>query len=178
MLAQALIAGGGKGTRLGALARKYGNKSIVPIGGVPTISYTIAWLLEAGVRDIIITVNYMPEYRKIRALTKGERRIRVVTNPFRKTSAQCVAYSRHLLQRRFLFVYGHAPAPPSHLKKLMRSAGSGVAVSLYRSSTQGNLKPCTLHDKRVALNDRGKFYIEPPHILDAGLVRLLKNTKL
>jgi len=41
MVERALVTGGGKGRRLGLLAFKYGNKSLIPIKGKPMICYTI-----------------------------------------------------------------------------------------------------------------------------------------
>lgn len=48
MIRQAVVAAGGKGTRLGQLAKKYGNKSLIPIEGKPILLHTIQWLEEAG----------------------------------------------------------------------------------------------------------------------------------
>lgn len=175
MLTQALVAGGGKGTKLGALARKYGNKSLVPVLGLPTIVHTVSWLKEAGIKDIIITVNYRSEYKEIRDIFNNTPGVRVVYNRFRKTSAQCVVPYANLYNGRFFFVYGHAPVPPVHLKRLFRISRGGAAVSLYHRTTQTNVKPAQLKGSVVMVGATGLF-IEPPHILDAQMVWLLGAT--
>lgn len=58
---QAVILGGGKGTRLGALAA--GPKPLVDIGGHPFITYLIDNLRRFGIRDIVILVGpFASEY--------------------------------------------------------------------------------------------------------------------
>lgn len=177
MVRQALVAGGGKGTKLGALARRYGNKSLVPVNGRPTILYTVRWLREAGIGDIIVTVNYRSEAEKLRELFRSMAYVRVVTNRFRKSSAQCVGPALPFLDPRFLFIYGHAPAPPAHLVRLIESARGGIAVSLYPTTTQENPKPATLGVRgNVSLADDGDCYVEPPHVMNRGFARLLERT--
>ncbi len=177
MLRQAIVAAGGKGTRLGALAKKYGNKSLIQIRGLPILWYTLKWLKEVGVEEIIITVNYMSEYRRIKELFGKDPQIAMVYNRYRKSSAQCIAPLLAMLDTRFLFVYGHAPVPPDHLLNLAGVAEKGVVVSLYASTTQGaTRKPANLSGYLVTMNASGSLFMEPPHVLTHEFVELLAKT--
>ncbi len=177
MIRQVVVAAGGKGTRLGALAQKYGNKSLVPIRGLPVLSYTIEWLKEVGIREIIVAVNYVHEYRKIEKLFGDDPRIKMVHGKRRTSSAQCLPPLRRILDLRFLFVYGHAPAPPGHLRNLLSVAEDGIVVSLYPTTTQGEMrKPARLSGRIVTLEESGPLFVEPPHVLTLEFARLLQKT--
>jgi CTP:molybdopterin cytidylyltransferase MocA len=177
MLRQAVVAAGGRGTRLGTLAKKYGNKSLVPIQGLPILGYALEWLKEVGVEEIIITVNYVAEYRRIHELFGKDPCVRMACNRHRKSSAQCVPPLRAKLDPRFLFIYGHAPVPPEHLRNLANIAKEGVAVSLYPTTTQGvTRKPARLIGHHVTLAAGGSLFVEPPHVLTREFVNLLAKT--
>lgn len=179
MIRQAVVVAGGRGTRLGSLAEKHGNKCLVPIGGKPVLLHTLDWLRESGVKSIIVTVNYVKDFRTISALLEDEPSVAVVGNLSRQTSAQCLPPLRGLLDPRFLFIYGHAPVPPGHLRKMHNMTRQGVVASLYTTSTQrlGAQKPAALKGSRVVLGEDGGLFIEPPHIVDHGLLTQLAETK-
>jgi len=178
MLRQAVVVAGGKGVRLGELAKKYGNKSLVPINGIPLLGYTLEWLREAGVCEIIISVNYMSEYRKVAELFGGDSDILLSHNRYRTSSAQCLPPLLERLDSRFLFVYGHAPAPPNHLRGICDLASKGVAVSLYSTTTQGaTRKPASIREDVVKLEDSGSLFIEPPHVLTSDFVYILNRSR-
>jgi CTP:molybdopterin cytidylyltransferase MocA len=177
MLRQVVVAAGGKGTRLGTLAQRYGNKSLVPIKGLPILGHTLEWLKEVGVEEIIITVNYIAEYRRIEELFGSDTRITMAYNRHRKSSAQCIPPLQEKLDPRFFFVYGHAPVPPDHLRNLADITNEGVAVSLYPTTTQGmTRKPARLLGHLVTLEANGSLFVEPPHVLTYEFVELLAKT--
>ncbi len=178
MLRQALIAAGGKGTRLGALAKKYGNKSMVPINGKPILLYTIQWLKDAGIQEVIVSVNYAEQYEVIRDLLAHEPGVRVIRNNFRQSSAQSIPTARHLLDARFLFVYGHAPVPVEHIRLMDTASHGHVVASAYPTTSQGaGRKPVAINENGyVVLNEEGSLFIEPPHILNTEFVRILAKT--
>jgi hypothetical protein len=176
MISQAVIAAGGRGTRMGERARKFGNKSLIEISGRPILFYTIDWVRQSGITELILTVNHMNLYDQISELFKSDRNIKVVQNTYTKTSAQCLPPLHDLLNDRFLFIYGHAPAPPQHLHALTRIATEGISVSLYPSTTQGETrKSATLSGDSVVLSDYDNLFMEPPHVLDKDFVSNLPN---
>lgn len=179
MIHQALVAAGGKGTRLGILARRYGNKSLLEFRGTPLLMYTIARLREAGFSDILVTVNYASERRKIADLFRKCEDVEVVGNRFRKSSLQCVLGAKSRLARQFLFVYGHAPAPVAHIRDLVRVAEEGIAVSLYPSTSQSrkSRKPASVsgHSVIIGPGDLRSVFIEPPHVLTTKFVAAIKR---
>lgn len=179
MIRQAVVVAGGRGTRLGKLAREHGNKALVPVCGQPILLHTVRWLKESGVKSIIVTVNYVREFKKISALFAGDKSVAVIGNLSRRNSAQCLPLIQGLLDPRYLFVYGHAPIPPEHLEKMENEAGEGVVVSLYRSTTQREetQKFARLDGARVVMDGTGDLFIEPPHILNHEITELLAQTE-
>lgn len=179
MISQAVVVAGGRGTRLGTLARKYGNKSLVSVMGKPLLCQTVDWLKEAGVEVIIITVNYIAEFRKILTLFRGDTSVAVIGNLSRVSSVECLPPIQGMLDKRFLFVYGHAPVPPEHIKKLVAVTKNEIAVSLYLTTTQRDVrkKPARLEGSRVIFGEGGNLFSEPPHILNHKFVDLLARTE-
>jgi mannose-1-phosphate guanylyltransferase len=57
---KAVLLVGGLGTRLRPLTNER-PKSIVPVLNKPVLEHTIAYLKHHGIRDIVITLNYLPE---------------------------------------------------------------------------------------------------------------------
>lgn len=57
---QAVLLVGGLGTRLRPLTNDR-PKSIVPVVNRPVLEHTLAYLKQFGIKDIIITLNYLPE---------------------------------------------------------------------------------------------------------------------
>lgn len=143
--------------------------------GNPLLCYTVDWLKEAGIKEIIITVNYVAELKKIRTLFRGDPLVVVTSNKSRESSAQCFRPLRNLLDERFLFVYGHAPVPPEHIRKLTTITNRGIVVSLYQTTTQREeaKKMVRFDGSRVIITKRGNLFIEPPHVVDRKLLNLL-----
>ena len=57
---KAVILVGGPGTRLQPLTYEV-PKSMVPVLNKPFMEHTIAYLKSFGIKDIIFTLNYLPE---------------------------------------------------------------------------------------------------------------------
>ncbi|MGE4650406.1 MAG: NDP-sugar synthase [Myxococcota bacterium] len=57
---RAMIVGAGLGTRLQPLTALR-PKPALPVGGVPLVAYTLAWLHAHGVREVVINVHHLPE---------------------------------------------------------------------------------------------------------------------
>ncbi|MCB9084590.1 MAG: HAD-IIIA family hydrolase [Bdellovibrionaceae bacterium] len=57
---KAVILAGGKGTRLGDLAKDI-PKSLVPIAGKPLLDYQLEWLAREGVKEVLLLTGYLSE---------------------------------------------------------------------------------------------------------------------
>lgn len=57
---KALLLCAGYGTRLGSLTRDV-PKALLPVAGRPLLDYTLAYLADAGVREVVINLHYRPE---------------------------------------------------------------------------------------------------------------------
>jgi hypothetical protein len=127
---------------------------------------------------MILTVNHFDLLERISKLYELDSDITVVHNVYTKTSAQCLPPLLDRVDDRFLFIYGHAPAPPEHLRSLMRISNEGIAVSLYSSTTQEDTrKSASLSGAKVEMSEDDKLFIEPPHILDKDFVRNLSTAQ-
>ena len=173
MIRQAIIAAGGKGLRLGALSKRYGNKSLVTVRGIPLVKITVDWLREVGISDVIIAVNYRSEYKKIATLFRNDVDVTVLYLQTKSGSANCIPALKDRLNKRFFFVYGHAPVPPEHLLAMLRK--EALVVSLYPTTTQevANRKPALLKGNVVTTSVHGTLFIEPPHVLTRAFVERL-----
>jgi len=179
MIRQAIVVAGGRGTRLGPLAREYGNKCLVPTAGKPLLQHTLGWLKDVGVESIIVTVNYVKELGKISALLRDDSSVAVIGNLSRQNSAQSLPSIRGLLDPRFFFVYGHAPVPPEHLEDMDKITSNEVVASLYATTSQREraMKPARLCNSKIKLDESGSLFIEPPHILNHDLLGHIVQTE-
>ena len=57
---RAMIVGAGLGARLQPLTALR-PKPALPVGGVPMVAYTLAWLHAHGVREVVMNVHHLPE---------------------------------------------------------------------------------------------------------------------
>ena len=62
-----MIVGAGLGVRLRPLTALR-PKPVLPVGGIPLIAYTLAWLRGHGVTEVAINVHHLPEIVEARAL--------------------------------------------------------------------------------------------------------------
>src|SRR5258708_5761549 len=100
---QAVVAAGGKGTRTAPLSTRYGNKSLIPICGMPAILHTVSRLRGAGFTQLFVTVNYDDEFRRIERLFAGVEEVAVTLNRFHRNSCECIGPHLPLLGPTFVF---------------------------------------------------------------------------
>jgi D,D-heptose 1,7-bisphosphate phosphatase len=104
---QAVILGGGKGTRLGALAQGL-PKPLVPVGGRPFIHYLITALRRHGFTDIVLLVGpYRDSYANL--LGDGSRlavKATFVPEEPPADTAGALVLARPFLTERFLLLNG------------------------------------------------------------------------
>jgi D-glycero-D-manno-heptose 1,7-bisphosphate phosphatase len=127
---QAVILGGGKGTRLGALGG--GPKPLVEIDGRPFITYLIDNLHRFGIRDIVILAGpFASEYamRLGNGSTAGVR-ITLVPEPSPAGTAGALTYAAPQLASEFLLLNGDSYFDINLLDLVVRARASGALAAL------------------------------------------------
>jgi len=104
---KAVILAGGKGTRLGPLARDI-PKSMVPVGGTPVLFHQLALLRANGVMEVVLCVNHLAHVIKD-AVGDGASlgmRITYVDDGVPAGTAGAVLRAAAYLNETFLVLYG------------------------------------------------------------------------
>jgi len=156
---QAIVAAGGKGTRLGLGSPK----SLACVLGRPLIFYTVWSLREAGIRDIQVFVDN-PEWRiKVASSLSEFNNVRVFEDAgYSSTFFLAQAMSED--ESRFIFAYGHAPRPHRHIRCILSASTSTVASVVYESSKR----------ELIAWND--EMFLEPPYVYEGAAIRFSRAT--
>lgn len=127
---QAVILGGGKGTRLGALAG--GPKPLVEIGGRPFIAYLIDNLRRFGVSDIVILPGpFAGEYAaRLADLVAASGRISLVPEPGPAGTAGALNHAAERLAPDFLLLNGDSYFDINLLDLAVRARTGGASAAL------------------------------------------------
>jgi histidinol-phosphate phosphatase family protein len=104
---KAVILAGGKGTRLGEITKTI-PKPMIEISGKPVLEYQIEMLVKYGIKEIIITLNYLPEVIEsyFGDGSKWGIKIQYIKEKTPMGSAGALCLLREVLLEDFLVVYG------------------------------------------------------------------------
>lgn len=148
---QAVILGGGKGTRLGALAG--GPKPLVEIGGRPFIAYLIDNLRRFGVSDIVIlTGPFAGEYAaRLDDSATASGRISLVSEPSPAGTAGALNHAAERLAPDFLLLNGDSYFDINLLDLAVRArtGGASAALALAKVDDSGRFGTVTLAGELV-----------------------------
>jgi len=122
---KALVLAAGKGVRLWPLTENR-PKPLLPVGGKPLLFHTVESLVKAGVRDIVVVVNYKGSSVK-EALGDGlslGADISYIEQPGPKGTANAVMVGEDVLEgeERFLVVYGDNYYSPRAVQRLAEAS--------------------------------------------------------
>src|SRR3954453_16446701 len=104
---QALILGGGGGTRLRPLTPTV-PKPVVPLVDRPFIAYMLEWLARHGVDDVVMSCGFLATAVR-NVLGDGSQyglRLRFIEEPEPRGTAGALKYAEDLLDDRFLMLNG------------------------------------------------------------------------
>ncbi len=138
---KALVLAAGKGTRLGALTAAT-PKPMLPVGGVPLLGRILAWLRDAGVREVAINLHHAADVIT-RYVGDGSAFDVAVTWSYEETLLGTAGAAKRLqafLDERFLVVYGDVfwnidvqRLVDFHCAQLAQGQRSdGLTMALYR----------------------------------------------
>jgi len=104
---KAVILAAGKGTRLHPLTLSR-PKHLVPIGGKPIIDYGLEALKNAGIKEVVIVVNYLAEHFRhyVGDGTRFGMKIEYVIQKQQNGTADATGCAESLVEGPFLLTYG------------------------------------------------------------------------
>lgn len=177
---KAVIMAGGKGTRLYPLTKRI-PKPMVPVIDRPVLEYTLAWLKEHHVEDVIITLSYLPDI--IRDHFGDGRRfgmnISYFEDPYPLGTAGSIKNADQLLSDTFFVVSGDGvtnmnltSAYRAHREKrvmaslLLQAIDCPLGYGVVEIDEEGSIKsfrekPTTWDTTQKYLINTGIYILEP-----------------
>lgn len=180
---QAVIAAGGKGTRISPELNPNGSKVLIEHAGKTLFEHQLESLIAGGVERFIVSTAYHTD-RKIRDIVKGKNIDAVVIPISEMGSFRWIPYyMQDLLDDRFMFVCGHQPLDPDFVREMLQSSqgskfvASGYEDSLFVPERANNMKIRYDTDREELEIDLqkdqepdGKLLIDSPYILSRDMV--------
>lgn len=183
----AVVAAGGNGLRMGPKLTELGIpcKSLIPVNGVPLISYVVGALLVSGIEEVVVCAEDENKISRLRiALSCFPRVVRFHKDEGRSTGY--VIYSAEdYLSDPFVFTYGHVPIDPAHVRKLInRALDSQLPIVTGVSTCSEDLKLVVTRRDRIwkFISYRGswvlranQYFAEPPYCFPKSFLRSLEK---
>jgi UDP-N-acetylglucosamine diphosphorylase/glucosamine-1-phosphate N-acetyltransferase len=175
---KAVILAAGRGERLWPLT-EHGPKHLLPAGGQAILERTVSALSNAGVKDLILVVNYKAEMIRARFGEGGRFDCRIKYVPQKRIggTADAVAAAQNDLtgEDHFLVIYGDDYYSTSAIERFVRVATRGetmiAAASVEDPSRFGTLE---VKDGRVT-DIKEKAPSKGPGLVNAGIYNLPAN---
>ncbi len=180
---QAVIAAGGKGTRISPELNPNGSKVLIEHAGKTLFEYQLDSLIAGGAEKFIVSTAYHTD-RKIRDIVKSKN-IDAVVIPISETGSfrWIPYYMQDLLDDRFMFACGHQPLDPDFVREMLQSSqksrfvASGYENSLFAPERARNMKIKYDTDREELKADIQEAYesderllIDSPYILSKDMV--------
>lgn len=180
---QAVVAAGGKGTRISPELNPNGSKVLIEHSGKTLFEHQLDSLIVGGVEKLIVSTAYHTD-RKIRDIVKAKNIDAVVIPISEMGSFRWIPYyMQDLLDDRFMFVCGHQPLDPDFVREMLNSSqksrfvASGYESDLFVTERANNLKiryDTNLQKLEIgSQSDKktdGKLLIDSPYILSKDMV--------
>lgn len=180
---QAVIAAGGKGTRISTDLNPHGSKVLIEHAGKTLFEHQLDSLIVGGVERFIVSTAYHTD-RKIRGIVKSKNIDAVVIPISEMGSFRWIPYyMQDLLDDRFMFVCGHQPLDPAFVREMLnateksRFVASGYESDLFVPQRANNMKiryDASRKELEVDLkSDKkadGKLLIDSPYVLSKDMV--------
>jgi CTP:molybdopterin cytidylyltransferase MocA len=161
VLVTAIIAAGGKASRLGSRTPK----SLLLMHGRPLIQYVVDELHVAGIRSIVVLAESAAVRRELTRELNGKSGVVVAASAeVGSTLEVCRVGASLSKSTRIYFAYGHTPVPASHILKVIEQQSRFVGTAV-RSSTRKDL---------IQLEQ--ELFLEPPFVFDRALLAGTSST--
>lgn len=180
---QAVVAAGGKGTRISPELNPNGSKVLIEHAGKTLFEHQLDSLIAGGVERFIVSTAYHTD-RKIRDIVKVKNIDAIVMSISEMGSFRWIPYyMQDLLDDRFMFVCGHQPLGPDFVREMLQSSqnsrfvASGYEDRLFVPERAKHMKiQYNSENEALEVEDQpaevpnGRILIDSPYILSKDMV--------
>lgn len=153
-----VIASGGWGSRMGCDRPK----ALMRVCGRTLLEHALTAAAQSGSPGLLVYNNRREWDSAVAEITERFAGAVFVPDAGVKSTLELAIDAAHrIAQPRLCFLYGHAPRPERHLRRLYAGPRASVVSTLVSASTRTHPIPC------------GTAYLEPPYVLP---VQVLRNT--
>ncbi|MBU2616616.1 MAG: nucleotidyltransferase family protein [Nanoarchaeota archaeon] len=148
-----IIVCGGQGSRMGKLAKKYGCKSLIPLKGIPTISYLTDTIRRVVPDSRIILATDSPELKKKleRVCDKQSLENYHIYDGLPRGPVQAFYEAGSLCKsEKVLIFFGNQLVSTDHIRRLLAHEEETLVLSAFEQLSENNCKVATINeDSRV-----------------------------
>lgn len=184
----AVVLCGGKGSRMNKITEFYKCKSLVPILGVPCLSYVLEALKQINCSRCILCIDRQELYQDVKKLGELSGLDYEIFMDSGQGPTHVVIESLALItSSRFLVLNGHQIVFPDFLSKLIEVDRDFIAT-VYMDSTEATRKIATLNSNNQCIRIRkgglnnpandNEVYLDKPYILHAEILRNFLRNKV
>jgi len=186
MIKQMVIAGSGYGTRMSNTINKRHTKSLIYVFGRYLLDIQLDWAIRSGIKTFCMSVK--PEDQELVNSICIKHDASFIFRTGEKTFQEVPSLFTDVLDDRFIFVGGHTPILPSHLKKMIEASNNYYYVVSAYDNTE-NVIPkkkrilvdrdftperySLIYDNDILLDNH--FYLKNPYIIDRRVVEAVKD---
>jgi NDP-sugar pyrophosphorylase family protein len=184
----AIVLCGGKGSRMNNITELYKCKSLVPIYGVPCLSYVLEALKQINCSKSILCIDRQELYLEVKKI--GELsgiNFEIFQDSGLGPTHVVIESLAHITSSRFLVLNGHQIVFPDFLTKLIELDKDFIAT-IYMDSTEATRKIATLDSNNQCIRIRkgsannpahdNEVYLDKPYILHTETLRKLITNKI
>jgi len=158
-----IIVCGGNGSRMGKLSKKYDCKSLVPILGIPVISYLTYVIREVVPSSRIILAIDNPKLKeKFKEIYDKQKIINYQIYEGLPRGPVQAFYEAGSLCRseKALIFFGNQLVSPSHIEKMLKYDKKTLVISAFDLLSENNCKIATLNSEGRVLDVTRHSYLE------------------
>jgi hypothetical protein len=173
---------------MGSIMQTGGCKSLIPVGGVPCLSYVLEALRRIDCTRCLLCIDRDNLHRDVEQLAVQSRLpFKIIRDSGRGPTSVALEAAKHVCSDRFLMLHGHQIVFPDHLARMI-AQDHDVIGTVYKDSSEGVRKIATLDEFGCCVNMRRgsseapateqEVYLDKPYILETIKIRssLLSDT--
>lgn len=177
----AVIVCGGRGSRMGKIMGSFKCKSLIPVLGIPSLTYVLKALKRINCSMCILSIERSELYDDIEHIaTQSSLPFVIHMDSGRGPTTVAQEAASKVSSARFLMLYGHQIVFPNHLERMIATNLDFVAT-VYKDSSEGIRKIATLSPSGLCIRLRrgssespaldNELYLDVPYLLQTKAIR-------